>query len=87
MEFYYFLENPHLRHAHIIGDGNHCRVSTLVTNLNVRNVTDYPRATQRVTEMRSISTRTPGVQFYRRVCINTAVELDRPWRMSFTLDS
>ena len=23
----------------------------------------------------------------RYVCINTAVELDRPWRMSFTLDS
>ena len=66
------------------GMENHCRVSTLVTSLNVRNVTDYPPATQRVTEMRSISTQTPGVQFYPRVCINTAAELDRPWRWTFT---
>ena len=61
-------------------------IDGLLQTLNTRKVTDCPRVTLRVTEMRSISTRTQDVQFYRRVCINTAVELDRPWRWSFTHD-
>ena len=51
-------------------------------------VTDFPRANART---RGKSAAFPRVRspytLHRYVCINTAVEFDRTWRMAFTLDS
>ena len=60
-----------------------------VTNLEPAKVTDFPRANAR-TRGKSVALprgRTSPYTYSRYVCINMAVELDRPWRMSLTLDS
>ena len=86
--FLLFLESPHLRHAHITGDGNHGHVSTDWYKPWTRKVTDFPRANA---STRGNSAAFPRMRspytFYRYVCINTAVEFDRPWRWPFNLDS